>query len=104
MCFVVIVFRAVPMCERTAGNVRLDLFEPWEPIVLDRVFDGIAMAMGLVSIDGISTGIFSPIDSSTMGAALSILLRYLVFGREGTMRSCRFRTPNLTPARFVDPF
>ncbi|MCA0849463.1 MULTISPECIES: TRAP transporter small permease [Rhodobacterales] len=46
MCFVVIVFGCVPLCERTAGNVRLDLLETLFPPALNRVFDLIATALG----------------------------------------------------------
>ncbi|MCW1932297.1 TRAP transporter small permease [Pararhodobacter zhoushanensis] len=48
MCYVVIVFGCVPLCERTAGNVRLDLLEPFFPAPLNRVFDFIATALGMM--------------------------------------------------------
>ena len=51
MCFVVIVFGCVPLCERTAGNVRLDLLETLFPPALNRVFDLIA-TVGFYSVLG----------------------------------------------------
>lgn len=48
LCFVLIVFGSVPICERTGGNVRMDLFDSSFSASANRLFDYFAVISGVV--------------------------------------------------------